>query len=52
MGGVGAIGQAPHAPEDYDERVRQVISGSADFSLTLGPDRDSEDDESPSGEGL
>ncbi len=25
-----------HAPEDYDERVRQVISGSADFSLTLG----------------
>ncbi|HEX2417516.1 MAG TPA: site-specific integrase, partial [Micromonosporaceae bacterium] len=41
-----------HAPEDYDERVRQVISGSADFSLTSGTEGDSEDGESPSGEGL
>lgn len=41
-----------HTPEDYDERVRRAISGSADSSLTSEPADDPGDDESPSGEGL
>ncbi|GAA1802771.1 hypothetical protein GCM10009835_22040 [Planosporangium flavigriseum] len=36
-----------HAPADYDDRVRDALDASADFSLTSGPLKDPGDGEDP-----